>query len=106
MASVMITTLAEEPQGYSSAIKSLNWPDWKKSVDRELISLVENKIWEIVGLPSQDTKTLKARWVYKVKFDTDGKPAIYKSRWVAKGYDQREGLHFEDTFAGVVKGAA
>lgn len=46
---------------------------------------------------------LKARWVYTRKIDGDtGKVAAFKARWVAKGYAQQEGIHFNEIHASVV----
>ena len=46
---------------------------------------------------------LKARWVFTRKIDGEtGKTAAFKARWVAKGYAQIEGIHFNDIHAWVV----
>ncbi len=44
---------------------------------------------------------LPGKWVYKVKTGLDG--LTYKARWVVKGYMQRQGLDFNNSFAFVVK---
>jgi len=41
--------------------------------------------------------------LYKTKFNADGSIDKYKARFVAKGYSQREGIDYEDTFALVAK---
>ena len=38
-------------------------------------------------------------WVFKNKFNEDGKVLRNKERLVCKGYDQVEGIYFEETFA-------
>ena len=49
-------------------------------------------------------KALKGKWVYKEKELPMG--AIkHKARWVVKGYEQIEGINYDETFASVVKTA-
>jgi hypothetical protein len=40
-----------------------------------------------------------SRWLYKVKHATDGSVEKYKARFVARGFSQKEGVDYEETFA-------
>ena len=42
-------------------------------------------------------------WIYKVKHAADISVEKYKARFVAKGYSQKEGIDYEETFALVAR---
>ena len=41
--------------------------------------------------------------MYKVKYNTDGSVNRYKARFIAKGYAQKHGVDYDETFAPVAK---
>lgn len=57
----------------------------------ELQALDNNHTWEIVDLPP-NKKPIGCKWVYKIKYDAQGKIDRYKARLVAKGYSQEYGM--------------
>ena len=44
-----------------------------------------------------------SRWIYKVKHAIDGSMEKYKACFVAKGFSQKEGIDYEETFAPVAR---
>ena len=49
-----------------------------------------------------NNKILKSRWVYKIKDKLSNNP-IFKSRFIAKGFEQLYGLNYIETYASVIK---
>ncbi|CAI7768388.1 unnamed protein product [Closterium sp. NIES-53] len=71
-------------------------------MESELKSIDENGTWELVELP-EGRKAITSKWLFKIKSDSDGKIERYKSRLVAKGYQQKEKVDYKELFAPVVK---
>jgi hypothetical protein len=100
----------EEPKSVLEAKESPDWSHWLEAMRAELKSLVKNKTWRAVSvskgyLKAQGKKALGAKWVFKIKRGSDSQIIQYKARWVVKGYEQRYGLDYDQTFAGVVRAA-
>lgn len=70
---------------------------WKKAVDEEIKSLEDNQTFTLTKLP-EDRKTVGGRWVYSIKSDIEGHDQ-YKARYVAKGYSQKAGVDYGETFS-------
>ena len=68
----------------------------------EINNLLSNKTWDLVELPP-NCKVIGVCWVYKIKLNDIGQRDKFKVRLVAKGYAQKQGLDFQETFAPVAK---
>ena len=51
----------------------------------------------------QGKKVVGSRWIYKVKHAADRSVEKYKMRFMAKGFSQKEGIDYEETFAPVAR---
>lgn len=71
-------------------------------MQQEIAALEENNIWELVDLPL-GKQAIGSKWVYKIKHKANGNVERFKSRLVAKGYNQKEGLDYHETFSPVAK---
>ncbi|CAI7780421.1 unnamed protein product [Closterium sp. NIES-53] len=91
-----------EPATLNEALESSGAEEWKKAMESELKSIEENGTWELVELP-EGRKAITPKWLFKIKSDADGKIERYKSRLVAKGYQQKEKVDYKELFAPVVK---
>ena len=95
-----------EPKTHEEAMANEYFKmNWNLAEGDENGSLEENDTWELVTrdqIPAGAT-LLRGRWVYTLKRGADGSVIRYKARWVVRGFEQREGIDFNETFASVVK---
>ena len=68
----------------------------------EYQSIMKNDVWEIV-LRSKNKFVVTSKWIYNIKHAIDGSINKYKPRFVARGFSQKEGIEYEETFAPVVR---
>ncbi|KAJ9689270.1 hypothetical protein PVL29_014779 [Vitis rotundifolia] len=85
---------------YQEAIHCPQFTSWKEAMDNEMNSMYMNGVWDLVELP-QGCKPVGCKWVFKTKRDSSGRIERYKARLVVKGYSQREGIDFKETFSPV-----
>ncbi|KAL0368203.1 UNVERIFIED_CONTAM: Retrovirus-related Pol polyprotein from transposon TNT 1-94 [Sesamum calycinum] len=69
-------------------------------MNEEIKSMKDNDVSELVQFP-KDTKPIGCNWMFKTKRDSKGNMERYKSRLVAKGYTQKEGGDYKETFSPV-----
>jgi len=68
----------------------------------EMTTLEKNNTWELVQLP-KGKQPVGCKWVYTVKYKSDGTLDRYKASLVAKGCTQVYGIDYLDTFAPIAK---
>jgi histone deacetylase 1/2 len=95
-------TSTGEPQSLDEALGDQNW---RNAMDIEYDALMKNKTWHLVP-PTKGRNIIDCKWVWKVKRKADGTLDKYKARLVTKGFKQRFGIDYEDTFSPVVKMAS
>ena len=100
-ANYLLLTENGEPESYSEALRMKDSIQWKKAMEDELGSLDKNQTWSLVKLPA-GKKALQNKWVFRVKDEADGSKR-YKARLVVKGFQQKEGVDYNEIFSPVVK---
>jgi hypothetical protein len=60
--------------------------------------IMKNGVWDIV-LRLEGKFVVTSKWIYKIKHVADGSIEKYKTRFVARGFSQKEGVDYEETFA-------
>ncbi|CAM8923734.1 unnamed protein product [Rhodiola kirilowii] len=66
----------------------------------EIAAFERTSTWDIVPL-SAGVRPITCKWIYTVKTCSDGSLERYKSRLVARGFQQEHGRDYEETFAPV-----
>ena len=70
--------------------------------DRGVSADHEEYVWEIV-LRSNKKSVVTSKWIYKIKHAIEGSIEKYKARFVARGFSQKEGIDYKETFAPVAR---
>ena len=69
---------------------------------KEYQSIMKNDVWDVV--PRLEGKPIvTSKWIYNIKHVAYGSIEKYKSRFVARGFSQKEGIDYEETFAPVAR---
>jgi hypothetical protein len=68
----------------------------------EYQSIMKNDVWEIVPRPKEKSM-VTSKWVFKIKHAVDGSIDKYKERFVARGFSQKEGEDYDETFTPVAR---
>jgi hypothetical protein len=91
-----------EPTSFQTAAKD---PSWRSAMAEEIGAIKKNHTWILTPLPPGKTP-ISTKWVYKTKLRSNGSIQRKKARLVCHGYEQREGMSYQETFAPVVKWAS
>lgn len=92
--------MADVPQTYEEALSSEDSEMWIKSIKEELQAHEDNGTWEIVKKPD-NARLLDCKWVFRVKSEPTG--PRYKARLCAKGFAQKSGIDYTETFSPTVR---
>ncbi|CAI7822449.1 unnamed protein product, partial [Closterium sp. NIES-53] len=85
------------PRSYAEAITGEYSSQWQTAMDAEMAS------WKFTGtyvdeVPPPWANIVNGMWIFRVK-RPPGSPPIFKARYVARGFSQREGVDFFHTFS-------
>ncbi|GKB33405.1 retrovirus-related pol polyprotein from transposon TNT 1-94 [Tanacetum coccineum] len=88
-----------EPKNVNEALKD---GSWIITMQEELNQFVANDVWELVPQPKNMT-IIETKWVYRNKLDENGVASRNKASLVAQGYNQQEGINYNETYAPVAR---
>ena len=92
---------SHEPLVFNNANK---YEAWNSVMHEEIQALHANRTWTLVSF-HPFMNVVGSRWVYKIKHKSNGSIERYKTRLVAIGFTQQEGIDYSETFSPVIKQA-
>ena len=99
---ISLHMLEDDPKTYDEAVSSLDASLWKDAIKSEIESIMSNHTWELVDMP-KGNKAIGCKWIFKKKLKIDGSVERYNARLVVKGFTQKQGIDFFDTYSPVTK---
>lgn len=91
-----------EPESYQEVMYHEKKREWKKAIQEKMKSLHENHTYDLVKLP-KGKRTLKRKWIYRLKSEKNGSQPRYKARLVVNGFTQKKGVDFKEIFSPIMK---
>ena len=92
--------MEDDPINFRQALGSSKSQEWMDAMKEEIKSMKDNDAWDLVLLP-EDVKPIGCKWIFKTKRDSKGDVERYEARLDAKGYTQKEGIDYKETFSPV-----
>ncbi|CAI7755234.1 unnamed protein product, partial [Closterium sp. NIES-54] len=85
------------PQSYAEAITGPYSSQWQAAMDAEMAS------WKSTGtyvdaVPPSRANIVDGMWIFRVK-RPQGSPPAFKARYIARGFSQRQGVDYFQTFS-------
>ena len=91
-------SLPPPPETLKEAQNRPDWNEWLKAILEELTSIHGLGTYSLVKRQPR-MNVLRNKWVFTYKLDTSGQIERYKARLVVKGFAQRYGIDYNETFS-------
>jgi hypothetical protein len=89
-------------KSFKEAVNLPQKQKWIEVMTEEYKVLLRSNTFTLVPLP-EGRKPIKTKWIYKIKYNSNGSIERFKARWVARGFTQKKGIDFDETYAPVVR---
>ena len=90
----------DDPNTFDKAMSDIDFEKWLNAMKSEIDSMHINHVWTLVD-PPEGIVPIGCKQIFKRKIGTDGNMETFKARLVVKGYSQRKGIDYQDTFSPV-----
>ncbi|CAI7790136.1 unnamed protein product [Closterium sp. NIES-53] len=85
------------PRSYAEAIEGPYSSQWQAAMDAETASSKSTGTY-VDEVPSPGANIVSGMWIFTMK-RPPGSPPVFKARYVARGFSQRQGVDFFQTFS-------
>ena len=96
-----LSAIMEDQPHIDQAIKGPELDQWKEAIESKLTQIEKLDTWDVVEAPP-DTNIINSCFVLHRKCNTKGNVSRFKACLVTKGFKQRFGVDYTETFAPTV----
>ena len=86
---------------FSQVVSCDNSEKWLNVMKEKINSMKHNGVWDLIELP-KGCKRVGCKWVFKTKRESNGNLERYKPRLIAKGFTQKDGIEYKETFSPIL----
>ncbi|CAI5985321.1 unnamed protein product [Closterium sp. NIES-65] len=85
------------PRSYAEAVEGPYSFQWQAAMDAEMASWKSTSTY-VDAVPPPGANIVSGLWIFRVK-RPPGSPPVFKARYVARGFSQRQGVDYFQTFS-------
>ena len=86
------------PKTYEQALACQDKEKWRTSISAEFQNMAKHNVFKLVDRPGNIQNVIRSKLLFKVKMDGRN-----KTRLVAMGFSQKEGVDYKEVFAPTVR---
>jgi transposase InsO family protein len=103
LATATCDDVEQDPRSYREAMRGPNAREWRDECESEIDQQRKMGTYKLVPRPKQRVNIVDNKWVFHSKYNAQGELIKRRARLVAKGYSQRPGVDYFETYSPVVR---